>query len=769
MGEKEDLDLELDEKAQVIAEATGRTKEAVLEDLMDDGIVNLSNEEKKDASLVEQLKEAAELIATVQMINSQVSENTVLNGGQNKTEVAVETTLEGDIVDRAIASVERKAEKIRKIAVIIAPIMLLLSGGIGFEYFLDNNGGGDTDYVEVWGCMDYNALNYDEAATDDDGSCYWDDNNGGGGGPPCPGDWRWDDVIIRDVDWDGSGYNNDLEISVLFNDWQNCDRHMQGHFLIQVTNEDTGEQYDSHQIDEKFHDEYQVEYDLRNLPEGEWFVKIDYYFEDSSWSGPSALVTMESPECDDDIVVNQLVLSNNGNDLNLYVEFQDNNDCGGDIEMKISFYKNGQYTNNQYLAANNYRVHEDGQTYFNINQDDTDFMNDVEDGDWKIGFRWYIVGEEENCCDMSNTVTVDEIPDTTPCDADIDNLQATVSDDDVDIIFYIAQHEDTDCEDWDIEIILIPVDDNEEEELIHEHSISESSNYYSHTFEEVPNGDWQAEVTLSQNENCASDCEITGDATGWFIVDYSEEEEICEINLFGITLNIQNTTAYAAYDLDCGYDTNDLEGYNVSTQLVVYPHGQVTQQDILNYTVGFHYIQGYTDDVRILSVGNFADANTTHYDFFWYAIWEDGNGTQRVLEHSWLNQEIIVASEPQCNNLTITSNSLVLSKDSNEDLVMAWNLSHGGPSDPTCFIPDVQISITIYQDGQYYNISDFQDNGAYEVHANADGNYTLVLTSDEVDLFADLPPGTYEILVKYRIGDTGTVSSDHFANSVGIS
>jgi len=128
------IDLELEEKAQVIAEATGRTKEAVLEDLMDDGIVNLSNEEKKDASLVEQLKEAAELISTVQAINKQVSDNSVLNGGNNKTEVAVETTLEGDIVDRAIASVERKAQNIRKIVVIVAPIMLLLTGGVGLDF-----------------------------------------------------------------------------------------------------------------------------------------------------------------------------------------------------------------------------------------------------------------------------------------------------------------------------------------------------------------------------------------------------------------------------------------------------------------------------------------------------------------------------------------------------------------------------------------------------------------------------------------------------------
>jgi len=223
------IDLELEEKAQVIAEATGRTKEAVLEDLMDDGIVNLSNEEKKDASLVEQLKEAAELISTVQAINKQVSDNSVLNGGNNKTEVAVETTLEGDIVDRAIASVERKAQNIRKIVVIVAPIMLLLTGGVGLDFFLDNdNSDGssweDDEYYEIWGCTAPDADNYNPDATNDDGTCYWDTT-----GPPCNSDWRWDAVIIQDFDANGEGFNNDLQIQMTFNDWNKCNRHMEGH------------------------------------------------------------------------------------------------------------------------------------------------------------------------------------------------------------------------------------------------------------------------------------------------------------------------------------------------------------------------------------------------------------------------------------------------------------------------------------------------------------------------------------------------------------
>ena len=175
-----DIHLELDERAQVIAEATGRTKESVLEDLLDDGIVNLSNEEKSE-SLVEQLKEAAELISTVQQINQQVSDNTVLNGGVNKTEVAVETTLEGDIVDRALESVQRKAEKIKVILAVVAPILLLVTGGVGIDYFMGDDAQGSSG-EEIWGCMAFDADNFNPDAEVEDGSCYWEN-------PPCNSQW----------------------------------------------------------------------------------------------------------------------------------------------------------------------------------------------------------------------------------------------------------------------------------------------------------------------------------------------------------------------------------------------------------------------------------------------------------------------------------------------------------------------------------------------------------------------------------------------------
>ena len=174
-------DDEMIERARVLAEATGRDLDDVLADLADDGILNESNKEGKD--LITELKEAAALMEVVKDINKEVSENSVLNGGNNKTEVAVDTTLEGDIVDRAIASAHRKVVELKKIALILAPVFLLVSGGSLEALGIINMFGGDEDeddewdepiYIEYWGCTDWQAINYDEYANMDDGSCEYD-------------------------------------------------------------------------------------------------------------------------------------------------------------------------------------------------------------------------------------------------------------------------------------------------------------------------------------------------------------------------------------------------------------------------------------------------------------------------------------------------------------------------------------------------------------------------------------------------------------------
>ena len=640
MSIKEEITDELKEKAQIIADATGRTYQKVLEDLLDDGMVNLSNEEKPE-SLVEQLKEAAELIATVQNISAEVSNNSVLNGGENSTDIVVETTLEGDIVDRAIASVERKAEKIRKIAVIVAPILLLLSGGVGLDYFLDDGDGGnsgeDDNYYEVWGCTAPDAENYMMDATIDDGTCFWSNGNGGTGPPDCYQEWRWDSVEIRDIDLTGEGYNNDIIVKTDFNDRGQCYELMDGYFVIAIEKEGSGEIYDTHQIDTEFQNGYFVEHDVFDLPAGNYIVRVDYYKGQSYWTGPSQTITMESApaSCDHDIVVDKLILSATANDLNLYVEYHDNNGCGAAIEMQFATYHNSGYTDS-FMVTDGYNVANSGSTYFNIDKDDNDVMGDVEDGDWSVEFRWWVIGENENCCDYTNTVTVDEEPE--PCDAHIDNLQAVDNNNTVTVSFYLAQGQNTECNDWDVEIELLPT--NGSDIRYHEQNIGETSNYYTYTFTEVRNAEWRALVVLYQNENCESDCVITDEYSEPVTVDWSPEPETCDIVIYEISLFTNTTHAIVNYDLDCGTNTNELEGYNVTVNFLIYTVNATQGDTPLANAQTTCYIQGYTGDLKSLSLTNFSDGNTTHYDIYFYAFWIDAEGLQRGIEQKWLNQEM---------------------------------------------------------------------------------------------------------------------------------
>jgi len=669
-GDDSQIDLELDEKAQVIADATGRTKKAVLEDLMDDGIVNLSNEETKSADLVTQLKEAAELITTVQAVSQQVSENTVLNGGDNKTDVKVETTLEGDIVDRAIASVERKAQNIRKIVVIIAPVMLLLTGGVGLDFFLDNNDGDDSsgdEWVEYGGCLNPEADNYDPEADYDDGTCTFE-NSGGGGGPPyCNSDWRWDAVTIQDFDANGEGFNNDLQIQMTFNDWNKCNRHMEGYFSVEIWDESRGFMWDQYQINNNFHDQYTIDDHHYDLQAGDYVVRVDYHFDDSYWEGPSALVTMEAP---------------------------------------------------------------DPEPIYGCTDSSATNYNDE-------------ATEDDGSCEYPPE-----------CAANIDNLEVNQDGTAVEVIFYITQDEGSSCENFDIEVVLIPVDDNANDDIFHEQGISGTSNYFSHTFYGVPEGDWQVEAVLM-----SADQELETEMSSWIFV----EPEICEINLYDIAFGTNDTHATVAYDLDCGYGAEP-GGYNVSVQFMVIGNESYEMGYQFNNTV--HYISGYVEDIHTLTLSDFTHENITHYDFAWFAIWGDENNPNYI-ERYWYNLPFThPASEPEpepCENLTLVSDGITLDKDATNNLTMDWKLNHDGPTDASCFV-ELEVSITLYQNGTYYDISEFQKNGVHKIYANG----TLFLDASEVDIFGDLSVGTYEVLVKYRIVGDSAASQDYFANSVTL-
>ena len=537
---------DLKSKAKIIAEGTGRTYESVLEDLLDDGVVNLSNEQRKDGSLVDQLKEAAELIATVQSISNQVSENTVLNGADNKTEVVVESTLEGDLIDRAIDSVQRKADNIKKILLTLAPVFLLLTGGsleaIGITDFVgsDDDYEDDETYLEYGGCLAADAANYDPMASWDDGSCFWDDNNGGGGGPPdCSENWRWEDVVIRDFDANGEGYNNDIEMRTVFEDVGQCNRHMEGYFEITIWDEDNGQDYTQHTINDKFHNRFVIDHHEYDLPEGDYVISINYEFNEDFWEGPSAFVTTEAPDPVEEIGCDAYLINSQA-----YLEEFDSEGDAVTMSADVS-----------------------------------------------------IVPEEDNCKDQN-----------------------------FEILWQLYEHNNPDV-------------------VKYEHTTWESgessdpdgADYVSHTWDNVDEGVYDPKISLFLDGDKLDEKWIAHTIS---IEAETSEPETCEINIFQMDLFTNTTHATVNFDLDCGYEPNELEGYNVSVQFLIYEVNATANDNSLQYVTCLHYIQGFVGDIQVIVLDNFSQNNTTHYDIYWYAVWIDGDNQQQFLEQKWLNREM---------------------------------------------------------------------------------------------------------------------------------
>jgi hypothetical protein len=481
----DDFDM-LVRKAKTLAEATGRSEEDVLADLMDDGVLNESNKEKRD--LVSELKEAAELINTVQAINREVSDNKVLNGNGNSTNVEIETTLEGDIVDRAIESVQRKAENIKKILILISPLFLLLGGG-SLEMFGVTNMVGDDDddtYYEVWGCTDYEAENYDEYATSNDGSCYY----------PIYG-------CTNDA---APNYNPNATA-----DDGSCEPNppppRPGCTDPEAENYDTNAEQD-----------------------------------DGSCTYPPEPVY----GCTDD----------SANNYNSEAT-EDDGSCEYDPEPEC---KVGIH--------NHYRGH--------VN-------NDPEADAMVVAFR--VVPED---CD-GKTIEID-----------ID-LHPPGQDNNVSYHHFVT------------------VDGGEEKDI-------------NHIFDDLLPGVWVPRVTVVVDEEQLERV--------WFwSLEIVKAEEFCEINLYDIAFQTNNTTAVVAYDLDCGTELNDLDGYNVSVQFLVYEQNSTGGVEPIEYNTSVHYIKDWVQDIHTLQLNNFTN-NATHYDFYWYAIWIDGEGESQMIERKWLNREL---------------------------------------------------------------------------------------------------------------------------------
>lgn len=381
-------DEDLVEKAKVISEATGRDLTDVIADLADDGILNHSNHEQKD--LITQLKEAAELIDTVQDINRQVAKNTVLNGGKNTTEVAVETTLEGDIVDRAIASAQRKAENIKKLALVLAPIFLLLTGGTMESFGMINIFSDDESDIHsdgYGGCLDQYAYNYDYYASWDDGSCQYDSYE-------CYPEWSWSSSF-------GHLEGESLRTTTIFEDYNQCGLEQDGNFIVQI-NQD-GEYYDSMSWDNRFVNRWEAEYLWQDLPEGEYDVEYWANMDGSSWH--QNMDDRFTIECDADLTHDDSSAEvQNGNDILVSMRIKSSTpDCSVNIEVHIAAYKDDQYQwTIEYGDTGWYEVDDETQILI-----DDPRLKDLPYGTkWSFETRFRPENGGEDCCYYTEDVFI---------------------------------------------------------------------------------------------------------------------------------------------------------------------------------------------------------------------------------------------------------------------------------------------------------------------------------------------------------------------------
>jgi len=108
----------------------------------------------------------------------------------------------------------------------------------------------------------------------------------------------------------------------------------------------------------------------------------------------------------------------------------------------------------------------------------------------------------------------------------------------------------------------------------------------------------------------------------------------CDIVLYDILMQYNNTSAVVNYDLDCG-DDSEAEGFNVSVQFWAVLSNTT---NTTNYTIGFHYIAGDAEDIQELWLHNLTADN---YCIKWIAIWTDEEGELFNLIESWSDIEIM--------------------------------------------------------------------------------------------------------------------------------
>ena len=361
----------VEERAKKLAELTGREYKDVLTDLLDDGKLNQSNVDESP-DLVEQLKGAAELIATVQNISKDIQDNTVLNGGENETVLEVKTTLEGDVVDRAIASVQRKAENIKKIALIILPVFLLITGGT-----MSNMG----------------VFNSDESQQD-----YENDN--------CNPDWNWFNSYAN------LDNENDLVVYGEFNDDAHCNYDMQGMFVFTINKD--GAFFDDFTTTETFEGMWSQEHRFTNLPEGEYDVELAFDENGDSWWhwNVEGGHTIESNCITDMASLNSWAEVYDNNSIEVHMQIANYGVCDEEVEIGISVYLETDYQFS--LEPNDLGTEWIYGSEMTIIIRHDDFTN-LGDGNWSFETRFTPLDESEECCEMTEQVEINTTPEPEPC------------------------------------------------------------------------------------------------------------------------------------------------------------------------------------------------------------------------------------------------------------------------------------------------------------------------------------------------------------------
>ena len=308
-------------------------------------------------------------------------------------------------------------------------------------------------------------------------------------------------------------------------------------------------------------------------------------------------------------------------------------------------------------------------------------IEDLAEGTYHYRVEFHVVECEDGSCEhgdeyylpSSQQFIIESQEEPEGCDAYLINQQAYLLEDDseqdavrisadVDLV-----DEEENCDDEQFEITWRLYQDGEvayEEKTFEDGQVSDpdGADYTYHTWDGVSVGTYEPKIILRLNGEVLDEKwiahsidileqEIWGctdsEATN-YSPDATDDDgsceypppETCEINLFDIALQTNATHATVTFDLDCGQSANDLDGYNVSVQFLIYPLNDTSEENIVVYDTCLHYIQGYVDDTHTITLTNFSDNNTTHYDIYWYAIWTDADDQQQFIEQKWLNREM---------------------------------------------------------------------------------------------------------------------------------